>query len=311
MLLVSELCKTYPGGVQANDRLSLQVAAGEVVAILGPNGAGKTTLVEQIVGLRRPTSGSIVVAGVDVLAESGAGQRLCSYQPQGQVPLQGLSPREAIGIVARLRGASREQAAQRTQQIISALDIGAWADTPNYTASGGIGRLTSFAMALAQPAPLVILDEPTNDVDPLRREALWQQVHRAAQGGHAVLVVTHNVTEAEQACDRIVVIDHGRVLAQGRPRELLAADAGRAVRLELTFATPHTPTPLLPPALGHVHRDGALLRAALATEHHDLISAWASDLQTSGTVTGVALRRSALADVYRDHIATGPAELVA
>ncbi|HEY8472641.1 MAG TPA: ABC transporter ATP-binding protein [Natronosporangium sp.] len=237
MLEITDLTKVYRRGVRANDGISMAVDAGQVLGLLGHNGAGKTTLLNQVVGLLKPTSGTIRIDGADPVADPAMARRVCSLQPQAQAPLDGVTPRQAIELMARIRGASRRRARQRAEELLAALELEQWADTIGERLSGGVRRLTAFCMAAAEPGRLVMLDEPTNDVDPVRRALLWQQVRALADGGCAVVLVTHNVLEAERAVQQLVVLDHGRVVAQGTPAELRGAQAAR-LRLELVAADP-------------------------------------------------------------------------
>lgn len=224
VLTVRGLRKRYRGrtGVQANDGIDLDVAAGQVVGLLGHNGAGKTTLVNQVVGLVLPDAGTIRLEGVDAIARPDEARRRTSIQAQANVPITGLTPRRAIELVGRIRGADRAAVRARTGDLLDALDLGPWADTPAEKVSGGIARLTAFAMTVVAPGRLVVLDEPTNDVDPVRRRLLWGQIRALADEGRAVLLVTHNVREAERVVDRLVVLDHGRVVADDTPAGLTA-----------------------------------------------------------------------------------------
>ncbi|GIG36179.1 ABC transporter ATP-binding protein [Cellulomonas pakistanensis] len=224
VLTVRGLRKRYRGrnGVQANDGIDLDVAAGQVVGLLGHNGAGKTTLVNQVVGLVLPDAGTIALEGVDAVARPDEARRRTSIQAQANVPITGLTPRRAIELVGRIRGADRAAVRTRTGELLDALDLGPWADTPAEKVSGGIARLTAFAMTVVAPGRLVVLDEPTNDVDPVRRRLLWQQIRSLADDGRAVLLVTHNVREAERVVDRLAVLDHGRVVADDTPAGLTA-----------------------------------------------------------------------------------------
>jgi ABC-2 type transport system ATP-binding protein len=215
-----EVTKVYRGGHTANDAVSLHVDEGEIYGLLGPNGAGKTTFVRQIVGLARPTSGSITIDGVDIVAAPAVARTRCSFQPQTAVGVVGLTPRQVIQFAGRLRGMTRADASARTSHLIDALQIGEWADNKLGVASGGVARLVMFAMAAASPGRLLILDEPTNDVDPLRRRLLWDEIRNVSALGSSVLLVTHNVVEAERAVDRLAIVDNGKVVAEGTPAEL-------------------------------------------------------------------------------------------
>ena len=225
VLVIRGLRKRYGKGskaVQANDGVDLRIGAGQVVGLLGHNGAGKTTLVNQVVGIALPDEGSISLAGVDAITRPDVARRLASVQAQANVPITGLTPRRAIDLVGRIRGGARAEVRRRTDHLLTALDLGPWADTTAEKVSGGVARLTAFAMAAVIPGRLVVLDEPTNDVDPVRRRLLWDEIRRIADAGSGVLLVTHNVREAETVVDRVTVLDHGRVLADGTPAALVA-----------------------------------------------------------------------------------------
>jgi len=232
VLDIRNLSKRYGKGdkaVQANDDVSLTIRAGEVLCLLGHNGAGKSTLVNQVVGLTLPNAGTITLAGIDAVANAAQARTLASVQAQANVPITGLTPRKAIEMVGRIRGMSKADAKARTEELLTALDLMQWADKVSEKASGGVARLTAFAMAAVAPSALVVLDEPTNDVDPVRRRLLWQEIRRIAERGAAILVVTHNVHEAEQVVDYVVLLDEGKVVKRGTPAEMVANNEGNTL----------------------------------------------------------------------------------
>jgi ABC-2 type transport system ATP-binding protein len=297
LLEIEGLTKRYRrGAAPANDGVDLDVDAGHVYGLLGHNGAGKTTLVNQIVGLIRPDAGSIRIAGRDVVTEPGFARKACSIQPQSQVPIDGLTPRQAIEALGMLRGGDRRVVAARSARLVEALNLGEWLDTDGARLSGGVKRLVSFCMAAVEPGRIVILDEPTNDVDPVRRRLLWAQVRSLADEGAAVLLVTHNVIEAERSVDRLAILDHGRVLTEGTPAELKAGIADE-LRLELVldpeagaietpqFTGPHTVTG---------NRIVATVPARLAGE----AATWAGDLRRTGRIEEFSLAPATLEDAY-------------
>lgn len=222
MLVIEHLHKRYRRGPLANDDVNLHVRAGEVYGLLGHNGAGKTTLANQIVGVTRPTSGRITLAGRDAVASPARARRLCAVQPQFQVPLRGVTPAQAIETIARIRGAGRLDARREAAALLEALELQQWAGVPGERLPGGAARLTSFCMAVCGRSRMVILDEPGNDVDPARRRRLWRQIHATARSGRAVLVITHGVEDVERCADRLSILDHGRVLATGTPAQVRA-----------------------------------------------------------------------------------------
>ena len=296
LLELDNLTKTYRRGARANDGITLAVERGEVFGLLGHNGAGKTTLVNQIVGLLRPDAGTIVLDGRDVLEDPGFARRACSLQPQSQVPISGLTPRQAIELIGRLRGSDREMVDGRTAHLIDALDIGEWVDTDGERLSGGVKRLTSFAMAAVAPGRLVILDEPTNDVDPVRRRLLWTQVRALADEGVAVLLVTHNVLEAERSVDRLAILDRGRVLAEGTPATLKSTVAAE-LRLELV-TEPGADVGEAPPFVHRLVGSGGRRIASITRESAADAVTWAESLQAAGRVEEFGLAPATLEDVY-------------
>jgi ABC-2 type transport system ATP-binding protein len=165
---IENLTKTYRNGVTANKDISLSIDAGEVFGLLGPNGAGKTTLVGQVLGSVVPTSGSIHLAEVDVLRNPAGARRICSYQPQTSAPIEHMTPLEAIQLVGRIRGGKPAAVRSRAEELIDLLELREWANKV-VQLSGGVARLVTFCMAVVVPGRVVVLDEPTNDIDPLRR----------------------------------------------------------------------------------------------------------------------------------------------
>ncbi|GLF97742.1 ABC transporter ATP-binding protein [Streptomyces yaizuensis] len=293
------------GRVVANDGVGLRVGPGEVVGLLGHNGAGKTTLVSQIVGLLRPDSGSIRVAGVDAVADPATARRCVALQAQAQAPIDGLTPRSVIEIAGRLRGMSRADARAAAKTLADELDIHEWLDrraTPDGGGlSGGVRRLTAFAMAAVAPVPLVVLDEPTNDVDAARRRRLWDTVRRLGDDGAGVLLVTHNVVEAERVVDELVVLDHGRVVAAGSPGRLRGT-GDDDLRLELSLhpdgADPSEAPAGVPIPVTRRVRAGRRVLLTLAAADAEAAVAWATALRTDRLIEGYALVPTSLEDVY-------------
>ncbi len=296
LLEIGNLTKTYRGGVRANDGVTLSVDAGEVYGLLGHNGAGKTTLANQVVGLLQPDAGTIRIDGLDAVARPAESRRRCSIQPQAQVPIAGLTPRQAIDLVGRLRGASTPAVRRRSSALATALDIGEWLDVDGARSSGGVKRLVSFCMAAVAPGQVVILDEPTNDVDPVRRRLLWAQVRALADDGAAVLLITHNVIEAERVVDRLAILDHGRVVVEGSPPEL-KAELADDLRLELVLepgAEPPGMAPFVRRSTLNGHRMLATVPAHLASE----AAAWGQELRRARLIEEFSLAPATLEDAY-------------
>lgn len=296
VLRIEGITKVYPGGVRANDDVTLHIEPGEVFGLLGPNGAGKTTLVSQIVGLLRPTSGSIHLGEVDLVADPGVARQLCAYLPQAQLPIESLRAMEAAVLTGRIRGGRPDQVRRRVGELFDALQLRPWERSLGASLSGGVKRLVGFTMTAAVPRPVMILDEPTNDVDPLRRRLLWQQIRSLAAGGAAVLLVTHNVLEAERAVDRLAVVDGGRVIAQGTPSSLKAADRGR-LRLEVVLE-PGAAEPALPAFAGDPVRAGRRLFVSLDEGAAAAAIEWVGTLVHTGIAEEYELGAATLEDTY-------------
>ncbi|MGW4810096.1 ABC transporter ATP-binding protein [Kitasatospora cineracea] len=249
---VSGLVKTYRAGgteVRANDGIDLDVRRGEVFGLLGPNGAGKSTLVRQLTGLLRPDAGTIDLLGHDIVRHPERAARLLGYLGQESTALDELTVALAAETTGRLRGLTRAAARAQTADVITELGLEPLAHRPLAKLSGGQRRLACFAAVLVGERPLLVLDEPTTGMDPVARRAVWSAVdRRRAEHGTTVLLVTHNVIEAETVLDRVAVVDSGRVIACDTPGGLKALVDGH-VRLDLVW---RTDAPLTVPAVAQL-----------------------------------------------------------
>ena len=300
LIEIDHVSKTYgtrDGGVVANDDVTLHVEEGSVFGLFGHNGAGKTTLVNQLLGLLRPDAGSIVVAGEDIVRNRKRGRYLCSAQPQASVPLGELTPRAITSLMARMRGAGDEEITRRVGELFEQLDIAEWADQPGNKLSGGVLRLTCFCMAAIRPGRVVVLDEPTNDVDPVRRRYLWGAIRELTGDGTAVLLVTHNIGEAEGAVDEMAILDHGRVLARGNASRIKASTVGDDMKLQAFTTAP-------PEAFGHPGwagnievRNGEVVVSFPRDRAVDALT-WAAELRGRRLVSDYSLREMSLEDTY-------------
>lgn len=296
-LRIRGLTKIYRGDLVANDHLDLDVHPGEVFGLLGPNGAGKTTLVNQIIGLLMPSSGSIHLGELDLVAQPHQARLLCSHLPQGELPVEAFPLATAGVLMGRIRGGSPEQARRRTEELIETLQLGEWKQQIGSKLSGGVRRLLGFIMAAVVPGRVVILDEPTNDVDPLRRRLLWQEIRNLAAGGAAVLLVTHNVLEAERSVDRLAVVDHGRIVAQGTPASLKKGDRD-LLRLDLTLEPRSEGLPELPAFVTKSVAAGRRRMLHLAEADAGSALEWVRGLARSEVVEDYELGPTTLEDAY-------------
>lgn len=212
-LSINSITKTFNNNkIIANDNISTQFIPGKITALTGHNGAGKTTLLNQIMGIVRPNKGSITFAGHSFTQEPALARRMISMMPQLHAPLAGVSLRQSIEAIARIRGSYGNVLKEEVAEVIDSLKINDWADISGEKLSGGLQRLTSFAMTVVAPSPILLFDEPTNDVDPVRRKLIWQYLRKLAQQNYIVIVVTHNLLEVDQYADRYLLLDHGQLV---------------------------------------------------------------------------------------------------
>ncbi|MFJ2826139.1 ABC transporter ATP-binding protein [Streptomyces sp. NPDC087263] len=246
MCSVRGLTKTYPATrgrrgspgtpeVRATDGVRLDIRRGEIFGLLGPNGAGKSTLVRQLTGLLRPDSGSVDILGHDIVRHPERAARLLAYLGQESTALDELTVSLAAETTARLRGLELRAARAERDAVLDELGLAPIASSPLKKLSGGQRRLACVAAALVGERSLLVLDEPTTAMDPIARRAVWAAVdRRRAERGTTVLLVTHNVIEAETVLDRVAVLDRGRVIACDTPAGLKEKVAGE-VRVELVW----------------------------------------------------------------------------
>ncbi|MEG3626201.1 ABC transporter ATP-binding protein [Streptomyces poriticola] len=246
MCVVRGLTKTYPAvrgrrgtppapAVRATDEVTLSVRRGEIFGLLGPNGAGKSTLVRQLTGLMRPDAGSVEILGHDIVRHPERASRILAYLGQESTALDELTVSLAAETTGRLRGLDAREARAERDTVLDELGLTPIAGRPLKKLSGGQRRLACVAAALVGERPLLVLDEPTTGMDPVARRAVWAAVdRRRAERRTTVLLVTHNVIEAETVLDRVAVLDRGRVIACDTPTGLKERVAGE-IRVDLVW----------------------------------------------------------------------------
>ena len=219
LLQVDRLSKSY-GAVRAVDGVSFAVNPGEIYGLLGPNGAGKTTTISMICGLLRPDAGSVAVGGRPFAADPQAAKRLMGVVPQDLALYEELSAAENLLFWGRLAGLDAKTARLRTAELLEALSLSDRAKDAVKTVSGGMKRRVNLGCALLHRPQLLLLDEPTVGIDPQARLNIIEFIRGLRASGTAVLYTTHYLEEAESLCDRIGIVDHGRMHAEGTLREL-------------------------------------------------------------------------------------------
>ena len=221
------------GEVVAVAGVDLHVAAGEVFGFLGPNGAGKTTTLRMLATLLAPTGGEATVAGCDLRREPARVRERIGYVAQGGGTDPALSAREELVLQGRLYGLSKHEAQRRTVDLLRAFELEPAADRPTGTYSGGQRRRLDLALGLIHRPRLIFLDEPTTGLDPQGRARMWDEVRRLRDGGMTVFLTTHYLEEADALCDRLAIIDHGKIVAEGTADQLKRQVAGDLVTLSV------------------------------------------------------------------------------
>lgn len=201
------------GREKANQEISLQIKRGEIVGVLGPNGAGKSTLIKQLVGHLKPTEGRVLYNGIEVYKQTRTIASQVAYFAQEPHVLNALTAREALVYTGQLRGVPKFQAMQEADELLERFEMPEARNKQLKRLSGGQKRMVGIGTALIGQSPVLILDEPTNELDPVKRRLVWELISEYNLEGTTVILVTHNVKEAEQVVDRVAVINHGRLLA--------------------------------------------------------------------------------------------------
>jgi ABC-2 type transport system ATP-binding protein len=302
MISVVHLTRRF-GPVIAVDDVTFEVARGEVLGFLGPNGAGKSTTMKMITGFLAPSGGTAVIGGHDILSEPIAAKREIGYLPEGAPAYPDMTPAGFLNFVAHVRGYRGKEAKQRIDVAVERTALGGVLDQPIETLSKGFKRRVGLAQALLHDPPVLILDEPTDGLDPNQKHEVRRLI--ASMPEKAIVISTHILEEVDAVCTRAIVIADGRIVADGTPGTLAARSRHHnAVRVALARDRGDAAAALkrLPsvleieeiedgegPALMVFARDGASIIAAVAEAAH--IGGW--------PVTAMRVERGRLDDVFR------------
>jgi len=232
---VREIKKCF-GTFCAVDRLSFNVERGEIFGLLGPNGAGKSTLIRMLTTLILPTSGGARINDFDVVRSAADVRRSIGVIPQALTSDQELSAAENMNIFAKLYSVPRERRRRVVKELLEAVELTQWADKPVKNFSGGMRRRLEIARGLVHEPNIFFLDEPTTGLDPASRIGVWDMLRKLKQGRDlTILLTTHYMDEADKLCDRIAIVDHGKLVALDSPLKLKASIPGNDI-LEISFS---------------------------------------------------------------------------
>jgi ABC-2 type transport system ATP-binding protein len=234
MIEIHDLTKRY-GDFTAVDGLSLTAAAGEIFGFLGPNGAGKTTTIRIVSGLSLPTSGSVTVNGIDVIADGVRAKSIMGYVPDRPYLYEKLTGRELLHFVADLYRREWRECEARAVEMLRYFDLGDWIDARIENLSHGMKQKLVLVSALVHDPAVLVIDEPMVGLDALAQKQVKVLLRNLAKAGKTVFLTTHTLSVAEAVCDRIAIINRGKIVASGTTAELKKDAALEDAFLELTY----------------------------------------------------------------------------
>jgi ABC-2 type transport system ATP-binding protein len=288
------------GDMTAVDDVSFTVPQGSVLGLLGPNGAGKTTTVRMMTTLSRPTSGTARVAGHDVVREPDAVRRSMGLTGQAATVDELLTGRENLRLMGSLYGLSKSEIRRLSDELLERFSLTDAGNKVVKEYSGGMRRRLDLAVSLIATPPVLFLDEPTTGLDPRSRVELWEVLRGLVREGTTLLLTTQYLEEADQLADRIVVIDHGRIIAEGTPLELKDQSGQAAIVLTVSHGDQlEAARALLSDHVQGVHVDHAARRLTAPAEGlHDMTRVAAVFEQSEIVLDDLGLQRPSLDDVF-------------
>ncbi|HWC58250.1 MAG TPA: ATP-binding cassette domain-containing protein [Verrucomicrobiae bacterium] len=297
---VENLTKRF-GDFIAVDGLSFSVEHGEVFGLLGPNGAGKSTLIRMLTTLVPPSSGVAHVNGFDIVRDPNGVRQSIGVIPQAMTSDLDLSAEENMSIFAKLYGIPREKRQRTIRQLLVEVDLEKWADKPVKMFSGGMRRRLEIARGLVHEPKIFFLDEPTTGLDPVSRVAVWDMLVRLKRERDlTILVTTHYMDEADKLCDRIAIVDHGKLAALDSPLKLKASIPGKNI-IEASFSTvPQNWMETLKelPEVADVKGEENVFRISSNNGPRTTVELMEAARKADATVTSLSVQSTTLDDVF-------------
>jgi len=297
---VQNITKRF-GDFCAVDGVSFEVEEGEVFGLLGPNGAGKSTLIRMLTTLMPPTGGTARVNGFDIVQAANSVRQSIGVIPQAMTSDMELSAVENMSIFAKLYGIPRERRKRTIKELLQAVDLEQWADKPIKMFSGGMRRRLEIARGLVHNPKIFFLDEPTTGLDPVSRVGVWDMLSRLKREHQlTILVTTHYMDEADKLCDRIAIVDHGKIVALDSPLKLKASIPGKNV-LEVSFSqVPDNWTEILKslPDVAELKSEDHVFRLSSENGPRTTVALLETARNAGVSVTSLSVQSTTLDDVF-------------
>ncbi len=293
---IIDLCKTF-GTFTAVDHLSLAVQEGEIFGLLGPNGSGKTTIINMISGLMRPTSGEVRVMGFDVRHQTRQVRRILGAVPQETALYEELSAWTNMDFHADLFGIPRKEKKERITKLLELVQLLDRKDSRVGTFSGGMKRRLALARALLHDPQIIYLDEPTLGVDVQARRAIWDYIIAQRNQGKTVLITTNYLEEAQAICERLAIIDHGKLIAVDTPDHLRHTFGGSVIDIETMQPSQEVEQLRGLEGVKEITQDGTRMKISTMS-NHNIVPQVINILSQEGEIKDISVREPTLDEIF-------------